>query len=509
VAPRPHTRTAVLVALIVAAMLPAAFPAAASTPRPARPTDVHVSASSTSSFTVTANRAAHARRYVLFASQSKNDVVYSSLTKARSHRAEVSSAAPHLTIRNLKYTTATYYYRVEAKNGPRANYTPIHEAHLAPAVPKHLQVVHPTPGHTGLALTWNVQNALGFKVVRATDPQLHGHRHVYTLAGNATQFTPYGLAKGTTYYFRVRATNGTSASAYAPLVSGVFDGNELQVKVLAWNVLHMQFDGTKESGQTISPWSKRLRVVTSMIKAADPDIISIEEASDWYNEPRHIRQIDTLAGTLKGTYTLVSADGANGKPNPRTGNYIFYRTNVYRPLGSPGRWTISHLNWVTHQTLINVATGAKFLFASVHLSHGTNAVDAKRGRETRTMLADAHALVSGKGIDAGLPVVYAGDFNSYSGPDPANLDTPEQLLRGAHIADSLVGAQSRVDTQYGSVNNYTRVPSHSGRIIDHVFGAAGVAMRTWRQIMNLQHGRWPGVVPSDHNPVMAGISIQY
>jgi endonuclease/exonuclease/phosphatase family metal-dependent hydrolase len=361
----------------------------------------------------------------------------------------------------------------------------------------------------GLALTWNVENALGFRVVQATDPKLQVHRRVYTLAGNATQFTPYALAKGTTYYFQVRAANGTSPSASAPVVSATFNGNELQVKVLAWNVLHMQLDGTKENGQTIEPWRKRLPVVTSMIKGADADIISIEEASDWYNEPRHIRQIDTLAANLKGTYTLVSADGADGKPNPRTGNYIFYRTNAYRALGSPGRWTISNLNWVTHQTLINVATGAKFLFASVHLSHGTNAVDAKRGSETRAMLADAHALVRANGIDAGIPVVYAGDFNSYSGPDPANLDTPEKLLRADHVADSLVAAQSRVNLQYGSVNDYTRVPSHSGRIIDHVFGEAGVAMRTWRQIMNLQHGRWPGIIPTDHNPVMAGISIQY
>jgi endonuclease/exonuclease/phosphatase family metal-dependent hydrolase len=509
VAPRPRTLTAALVVLIAAALLPAAVPAAAVIPRPATPAGAHVAAATASSFTVATKPAAHAARYVLFASLTKNDVIYSNLTKSRATRSETSSAHPILTIRGLKYTTATYYYRVEAKNGPRAVFTPIHAAHLAPAVPSNLQVVHPTTTHVGLALTWKVENALGFRVVQATDPKLQQHRRIYTLAGNATQFTPYGLTKGTAYYFQVRATNGTSPSRSAPVVSATFDGNELQVKVLAWNVLHMQFDGTKESGQTISPWSKRLRIVTSMIKTADPDIISIEEASDWYNEPRHIRQIDTLAANLKGTYTLVSADGADGKPNPRTGNYIFYRTNVYRALGSPGRWTISTSNWVTHQTLINVATGARFLFASVHLSHGTNAVDAKRGRETRALLADAHALVSGKGVDAGIPVVYAGDFNSYSGPDPANLDSPEKLLRAEHVADSLVAAQSRANTQYGSVNNYTRVPSHSGRIIDHVFGDAGVAMRTWRQIMNLQHGRWPGIVPSDHNPVMAGISIQY
>ena len=412
---------------------------------------------------------------------------------ARAH--EASSVAPTLTISGLKYTTATYYYRVEAKNGPRSDYTPIHEAHLAPAVPSNVQITHPTASRTGLALTWDVQKALGFRVVQATDPNMQVGRRDYTLAGNATQFTPYGLTKGTTYYFRVRATNGTSSSKYAPTVSGTFDGNELQLNVLTWNVLHMQFDGTKENGQVIAPWSKRLPVVTAMIKSADPDIMSIEEASDWYNATRHIRQIDTLAANLPG-YTLVSADGLDGKPNPRTGNYILYRTNAFRAVGSPGRWTISHLNWVTHQTLIDVATGARFLFVSVHLSHGTNAVDAKRGRETATLLADAHALVRAGGAEAGLPVIYAGDFNSYSGPDPVNLDTPEQLFRANHVADALVAAQTRANTQYGSVNDYTQVPSHSGRIIDHVFGEAGVAMRHWRQIMNL-HGRQV----AGHDPV--------
>jgi hypothetical protein len=77
------------------------------------------------------------------------------------------------------------------------------------------------------------------------------------------------------------------------------------------------------------------------------------------------------------------------------------------------------------------------------------------------------------------------------------------------VGDALVAAQSRRNTQYGSVNDYTPVPSHSGRIIDHVFGEAGVAMRTWKQVMDLKHGRWPGTIPSDHNPILVGLSVQY
>ena len=62
----------------------------------------------------------------------------------------------------------------------------------------------------------------------------------------------------------------------------MFNGTEATFKILTWNVLHAQFDGTKENGNKIASWSQRVKVVTSMIKKADPDVITVNEADDWW-----------------------------------------------------------------------------------------------------------------------------------------------------------------------------------------------------------------------------------
>jgi hypothetical protein len=59
------------------------------------------------------------------------------------------------------------------------------------------------------------------------------------------------------------------------------------------------------------------------------------------------------------------------------------------------------------------------------------------------------------------------------------------------------------------VNGYYRKPNRSGRVIDHVFGEPGVALQTWHQLLNVKHGKFVGTIPSDHNPVVVGLSFQY
>jgi endonuclease/exonuclease/phosphatase family metal-dependent hydrolase len=264
------------------------------------------------------------------------------------------------------------------------------------------------------------------------------------------------------------------------------------------------FDGTKESGNTIAPWSKRLPGIVSLIKGAKPDVMSINEASDYVVEGKR-RSIDSIKAKLQG-YALAKTEPFPKPQNPRTGNYILYKTSKFTAVGTPGYWTISSKNWVAYQILQSKATRAQFLMISVHLSHGPNSVDQKRGAETRTLLSQAHDFDQNHG---NIPIVYAGDFNSFTGTDPSNLDTPEQLLRAEHVGDALVSAQKRTNTQYGSVNEYKRVASKTGRIIDHVFGEAGVSFRNWTQLLKLKHGKFVGVIPSDHNPVVADISIAY
>jgi endonuclease/exonuclease/phosphatase family metal-dependent hydrolase len=125
-----------------------------------------------------------------------------------------------------------------------------------------------------------------------------------------------------------------------------------------------------------------------------------------------------------------------------------------------------------------------------------------------SLIAQMNDLEASDAKYAGLPVIYAGDTNSYAGSNPDNYDSPGDLFAADGATDSLMAAQKATNTKYGSVNGYTPKPSQTGRIIDHLYGTGGAAFQSWNQVMNLKNGRWPDVVPSDHNPIMAQVSVQ-
>jgi endonuclease/exonuclease/phosphatase family metal-dependent hydrolase len=389
-----------------------------------------------------------------------------------------------------------------------------------PPKPSNLTLVHAGADKGGIALTWSKENATGFTVQQAANKSMSRSLHTYKIEGDVTQFTPYGLQTGGTYYFRVRADKGSAHSGYSRVLSATFKAAEANFTMMTWNVLHLEFDGTKENGNTIAPWSKRLPVVISMIKKADPDIININEANDYVhpNTSSKERQIDTIYDKLKSEYGIADADFTIDKSLPRIGNYILYRLNQFRPLyqdNGRAHWFVinnrNNDNRVVYQALLDTKTGAKFLLVSLHLPAGPNdkSDDAVRKASAQKMISQVTKLQKNNPNYAHLPVIYTGDTNSFAGiNNPNNYDSPGDLLTKAHASDSLMVAQSRTNTKYSSVNGYTPRPSTSGRIIDHFYGTQGAAFSSWKQIMNLKHGKWPGTIPSDHNPVTAKVEVQ-
>jgi titin len=83
-----------------------------------------------------------------------------------------------------------------------------------PAAPSNLAAVALTT--TSVKLTWTDNSATEsyFKVERSTDGV--NWTQAATLLANTTSWTNYSLISGATYYFRVRAQEGTSVySAYS------------------------------------------------------------------------------------------------------------------------------------------------------------------------------------------------------------------------------------------------------------------------------------------------------
>ncbi len=115
-------------------------------------------------------------------------------------------------------TGTTYYWRVRATNGAgNSAYTAAWSFTTlgAPAVPVH---VSPANGATGLAaasvtLDWNdITVATGYDWQYSTDPAFLTGVVSGSVVSSTVTIGP--LANGTTYYWRVRATNGAGNSAY-------------------------------------------------------------------------------------------------------------------------------------------------------------------------------------------------------------------------------------------------------------------------------------------------------
>jgi hypothetical protein len=493
-----------LAALATAVYL--AAPAAAA-PLLATPTGVHVAAASSTSFTVAANPVAHARKYRVFASATKSDVYARNLGSSRPSRHLVSSRTPSVTISGLKYTTAVYYYRIQAKRQHHLRMSPIFSATLRPATPTAL---HLTNDSTGTYLTWSSGAVTGFTLAQSTDPSMTANRLNYTIRGQSTQFTPPDLTKGTTYYFRVRANNGSSVSLYSTQVSASAATSEQPVTVMTYNVMTDVRDGTSPGGgETITPWnSKRKPAVVSLVRQADADVISIQEGGGWVTATQGFggsRQVDSLATDLAPHgYTLADTEIPPSQHNYfRTGNYIIYRNTSYQAVGAGGHWFLDGTISAAYQMLQNKSTGATFLFVAPHTQVGSGAsYDKKRESQTQTLVTQARAAAGGHRI------IYAGDFNSYLSRSH-QYDGPGRVMHAAHIADGLLVAPSLTNQQFNSANQYLRTPPQDSNSIDHVFAEPGVGLRTWSELLNVSNGRLVGTIPSDHNPVVSVVTVPY
>jgi len=482
-------------ATLSASLVPTAANAAAQT---GVPTGIRVAATTASSFTITTNPATNTIYYRLFASTLKSNLYVSNISRAH---ASALSRTPRMTISGLAYTTAPYWYRVETINGGYRNWSGILSVGLRPAVPTGVVV---TSNSHGTYLTWNSGPATGFSIAEGTNSALTLNRRNYRIRGGLNhQFTPYGLVKGRTYYYRVQALNGATGSSYSALVSTVKTTSQQRLSVMTYNVLQATSDGGIENGQVIAPWSQRQPRVVSYIKQANPDLIGVEEAGSWTGAVKGPRQVDTLTTALGGAYTLARTETPPSEPGYfRTANYILYKSSAYQTVGSGWHWTMPSGHFASYQGLQNRATGARVVYVVVHM--GVESTDAARQADMKWLMSTASAFAATQRAS----VIYAGDFNSDVNAYHL-FDGPSVAARAVHVADGLDSAQWLGNQRYNSANGYWRTPPAFGQSIDHIYAPPGVAMVSWRLLLNLTNGSFVGVMPSDHNPLVADMTIPY
>ncbi len=117
---------------------------------------------------------------------------------------------------------ATYHYRLRAYDGPNDSaYSNVASAttQATAAAPTNLSAAAVSSSRIVLSWTDNATNEAGFKVERGTDGVVFSQ--IALLGANATTFSNMSLVADTTYYYRVRAYEGTNHSEYSNAASAV------------------------------------------------------------------------------------------------------------------------------------------------------------------------------------------------------------------------------------------------------------------------------------------------
>ena len=468
------------------------------------PVGVHPTAITASSFTIGLPRTPNAEHYRLFASTTRSSVYVGNESAAK---ASPLTTSPTMSMAGLAYTTAPYYYRVETLKGTSRRWSDIFSLGLRPAVPTKVKASSPA---AGTFLTWNSGAATGYQIAQGTNYTQTTARHIYTIQGAGHQFSPYSMAKGKTYYFRVQALNGATGSGWSPLIAVKPTRSQQVMRTMTYNVLLKRFDGTQEGGQAVSPWSQRQIVAANLIKENNPDVVAVQEAADWTGAVKGDRQIDSLRKTLAGIgsqYTLAATEVPPSQSNYfRTGNYLLVKTSTYTPVGASGYFTLPGNVWAAYQLVRNRTTWAKVLVVSPHLTVAAGADGDNLRQQEMTDLVNKASAVAAK---YAVGIIYAGDFNSTANRNHV-VDGPGVVARQAHLGDAGYAAQALVNTRFNSANQYLRLALASGDRIDHIYTSPGVAIHTLKVALHLSaDGKFIGVMASDHNALVADVLIAY
>jgi endonuclease/exonuclease/phosphatase family metal-dependent hydrolase len=468
------------------------------TVKPRAPRRLKVVHVTRTSFTVRVN--AKAQRYRLYASTNEKHLYVKYIKGAQRTR---KLKQPTLTIHGLHYSAKPYWFRVEAINGQRRTFSnAIGSVGLTPTTPTHLTA---TANLHGLSLNWDSAPATGFMVTEATDPAMTENIKSYSVENQDHTFSPPDLDPGTPYYFQVSALNQLTPSAPTPAVQTMALTQQQPLKIMTYNLLELTADGQMKGGSRVAPWPQRRTAQVGLIKSAMPDAIAIQEGAKFVAADRGPRQVDDLVSHLGPPYSLATTELPPSQPHyHRTGVYIVYNSSQYATTAEGGHWELGNTRWAAYQILQNKSTGAKFLFVAPHLIVASaGGTDAQRAAETHSLLAQAGAYDQQHG---NIPIVFAGDFNS----DPGHkVNAPSVYLLAHGYNDSYDVATSRSHADYNSANGYQRTPPKQHMRLDYVFTEAGIAVKSWALLMNLAHGQFTGVIPSDHSPIVTNLQLPY
>jgi regulation of enolase protein 1 (concanavalin A-like superfamily) len=190
---------------------------------------------------------------------------------------------------------------------------------LVPSAPSGLTSVVAANGRMNLSWTDNSNNETGFVIERKTGAG-GTYAQVATVGANATSYSDGGPAPGTQYFYRVRAANGTAASAYSAEVNSTSltqapSGGT--ARAVPGTIEAEDFDS---GGEGVAYHDSSPGNVSGSLRGGeDVDIeatsdagggsnVGYIESGDWMEYT-----VNVTAGTYNLTFRVASAAGSSGQ----------------------------------------------------------------------------------------------------------------------------------------------------------------------------------------------------
>ena len=212
--------------------------------------------------------------------------------------------------------STTYYYRMNVTiNGDTSNWSSLANANTAafPA-PTGLAVTSKTA--SSISLSWSaVSGATGYKLQRSSTSDFSSNTEISTAAGT-TSYTSTNLIAGTTYYYRVNATDAGGSSGWSVTLTVATIQAYTVPGSYTWTVpaeiASVQLEASGAQGSTSGGVGGLGGKVTGNLSVTAGQQLAI-----------HVSQFgmsDTTTITRSGTLLLSASSGSNGRDNGHYSN---------------------------------------------------------------------------------------------------------------------------------------------------------------------------------------------
>gem|GEM_PF-5141260 len=362
--------------------------------------------------------------------------------------------------------------------------------HPSIAAPAALRVV--TSGQLGVRLRWKaVPRATSYDVVAASNPEFGLGVRMFTIkrlrSTSATvTFSPPGIPKNTTYYFKVRARGNGHRSADSGVVVAQDSASRIDVAVGSFNI---------RKNDSEMPWTAdRQYRVRALLLNSGFDIVGLQEAPSTDN-----------FGLMYKSLALAFRFSGVGPEK------ILYRSDRFVPSRGIdgtidlGGSSASSPRTATYTLLKDIRNNAEMLVVCPHLAYEPGRqFDSLRAAETRNLVNGIHRVNTGS-----WPVIVPGDFNSAAVVRTGGFDGAGRVMAKSGLIDSEAVATTRTNSDFGSINGLHAKPRRSYRHIDRVFVSPEVAVANYEVLVQLTGNakRYAKPFLSDHNAIKVNLSI--